>query len=70
MRRFMVYFIEEGELDANEFALVTEYDANTNLRLYRFVNLDSDSILPEVFSAPTFALDWLDKNFESWVCIS
>ena len=72
MRRFMVYFIENEELTSNILALVKEWNIETDKLQYRFVNLDSDSLLPEIFSTPAKALDWLDLAFgdNDWVNIS
>ena len=63
MRRFMVYFIENEELISNILALVKEWNIETDKLQYRFVNFDSDSLLPEIFSTPAEALDWLDLEF-------
>ena len=71
MRRFMVYFMENEELTSNILALVKEWNVEENKPQYRFVNFDSDSLLPEVFPTPAKALDWLDWAFgdDSWVNI-
>ena len=60
MHRFKIYFYQDGYLVSNILALVKEYMPNKDKCAYRFINLTTDSLLPESFRNPAAALRWLD----------